>query len=318
MTKIMVDNWFMEEVVSDIKGKKINQSDYYERLLMAIVLWDEVYYPKNKYNYWNAISSEVKNALLPLDDDNESGKEEAIKRLYDYKKIPIDEYYRLKCKEPFLFRREDAINCGAIRYLMLSSSNGLDYLPCDERREFLFKYLNENTIRTYLSRMNLQNNLTKTIEEYYVESYKMLADFTNLKIKMPILSKYIFENTPESMTPVDFAFHLKNEGQVVKYRKYLDEIENALETQDWKELRYLNRCSEDAVNSVLLLDKKRLKGITVRILPTPSIMFNTSNVAAGLSLSPSFSINNFEKLFRKFNLTFIKDITKYAIDDMHI
>ena len=68
MNSIMVDNWFMEEVIADIKEQKTHRSRCYGELLMAIVLWDEVYYPKNNYNWWNSIPSQVQNALIPLDD----------------------------------------------------------------------------------------------------------------------------------------------------------------------------------------------------------------------------------------------------------
>ncbi len=318
MNNIMVDNWFMEEVIADIQNQKVHFSNYYAELLMAIVLWDEVYYPLNKYSWWDSIPSPVQNMLQPLEDSKEDGKNESIRKLCQYKGISDEEFYWLKWKEPILLDPDDIVNSSAIRYLALSGKNGLDYLPCAKRKDFLRKYCSIENMQTVLSRIKLQGTLTKTIKEYYIETYKSLIDFSNLEIKMPVLVNFIIDNAPSDMSPIEFALHLKNEGAVVKYRRYLREIEVALEKQDWKELRYLLHCSEDAINSVILMDKKRLKGILVSIFPTPSMMFKHDKITATISTSPTLSIEHFEKHFKKFNLMFLKDITKYAINDMHI
>lgn len=318
MNNIMVDNWFMEEVIADIRDQKIHRSNYYAELLMAIVLWDEVYYPLNKYNWWNSIPSQVQNMLQPVDDLKEEGRNESIRELYRYKGISDEELYWLKWKEPILLDPDDIVSSSAIRYLALSGKNGFDYLPCAKRKNFLRKYCSIENIQTALSRIKLQGALNQTIKGYYMETYKSLIDFSNLEIKMPVLVNFIIDNASNDMSPIDFAFHLKNEGAVVKYRSYLREIEVALEKQNWKELRYLLRCSDDAISSVISMDKKRLKGISVGIFPTPSIMFKHDNITATISTSPILAIEHFEKHFKKLNLTFIKNITEYAINDMHI
>lgn len=116
---------------------------------------------------------------------------------------------------------------------------------------------------------------------------------------MLVLVNFIIDNASNDMSPIDFAFHLKNEGTVVKYRSYLRKIEFALEKQDWKELRNLLRCSDDAVNSVISMDKKRLNGISVGIFPTPSIMFKYDKITATISTSCTLSIEHFENHFKK-------------------
>ena len=317
MNSIMVDNWFMEEVVADIREHKKDNSYHYSELLMAIVLWDEVFYPRNNYNWWTTIPSEVQNSLQPIDDMDEEGKHKSFDELYKYKGISTEELYWLKWPETSLLESEDIIGSGAIRYLMLSAGLGLNYLPCAKRQDFLRKYCSVENMQFNLQRIKLQDSFTKTIEEYYIDTYKALIDFSKLEIKMPILADFIISNATDTMTPIDFAFHLKNEGAVIKYRNYLNEVETALEEQNWKELRFLLRCSNDAVNSVISLDKKRLNGICVELFPIPSIIYKGSSVNATLSPKPSFEINNPCKLFKKFNFTFLKDLTRYAINDMH-
>lgn len=318
MNNIMVDNWFMEEVIADIRDQQIHYSNCYAELLMAIVLWDEVYYPLNNYNWWNTIPSQVQNKLKPIEDLKEKGKNKSIKELYryKYKGLSEDEFYWLKWKEPVLADPEDIVCSGAIRYLALSKKHNLDYLPCVKRQNFLREFCSINNIKTSLPRMRLQGEFTKTIKEYYVETYKSLIDFSNFEIKMPVLANFIIDNASNDMSPIDFALHLKNEGSVVKYRNYLKEIEIALEKQNWKELRYLLRCSEDAINSVISIDRKKLKSISVSIFPVPSIAFNQNKI--GVTISPSLTIEGFQKYYKKFNLIFLKDVTKYAINNMKI
>ena len=310
MNKIMVDNWFMEEVVADINDNKVHSSKNYADLLMSIVLWDEVYYPQNARNWWNSFPSQVQNALQPIEDIEEQRNKSNIIR--NGISIP---FYTEKM-------RLDIITATALHYAKLSSQNGCDYLPCKERYTFLLKYMSPQNVQKSLARIKMQDDLDKSIEEYYTDTYKALLDFSDLKLEMPVLVNFIFDNTPKGMTPVDYAFHLKNEGAVIKYRKYLSHVEEALEKQNWKDLRFLLRCSSDAVSDITSLDKNNLGSVGVRILPMPSILLEYNGVNASISPVSSFEIRkSIKKTFRKMrkiNLAFIKDLTNYAINDMKL
>ena len=286
----MVDNWFLEDVVKYLLDEKKNVPDSYEELLMAIVLWDEVCYPQNAFNWWNSIPSLIQNRLCPIDDTKNNG-------------IPG---VRLQSAE-------GPINM-VLHYMALSSNYDCDYLPCSHRRISKDCY---TLLNHALLAIEMQRNLDKAIKEYYRETYKVLSEFSQLEIKMPILVKYIFDNTPEGMTHFDFAFHLRNEGPVIRYKQYLNKVKDALEHQNWKELRYLLRCSEDTVVDVLSLDKKTLGSITFNILPVPSISLKFRSINASISESPSFSIKNIGSC-RRLHLTFLRDLATYAINEMRL
>lgn len=317
MKNIMVDNWFMEEVVADINCNNARNSRRYADLLMAIVLWDEVYYPENAHNWWKSFPSQVQNVLQPIDDSNEEGFEQATDLYYHYNiysKYAPYEYDYDSC-----IIRSDIVESGALRYMMMSNKNGCDYLPCSKRQSFLLQYNNMQIAQRSLIRLKMQGNLDKSIEEYYTDTYRALLDFSDLKLEMPVLVHFIFDNTPNEMTPVDYAFHLKNEGAVIKYRQYLSQVEDALENQNWRDLRFLLRCSSDAVSEITSLDKKNLKSIGIKILPTPSILLEYNGINATISSAPSFEIKKkIQNPFRKMHLTFLKDLTRYAINDMKL
>ena len=310
----MVDNWFMEEVIADINNNTECNSKNYADLLMAIVLWDEVYYPQNTRNWWKSFPSQVQNALQPIEDIEEQGYQSNLHDLRPMSAIPLLSYL---AQNPKI--RSDIISTAALHYAKLSSKNGCDYLPCKERQSLLQKFMTPPNIQKSLTRMKMQGNLDKAIEEYYADTYKALLDFSDLKLKMPALVNFILDNTPKEMTPVDYAFHLKNEGAVIKYRQYLSQVEEALENQNWKDLRFLLRCSDDAVSEVTALDKKNLGRVKVRLLPTPSILLEYGGLSADISSTSSFEIKtNIKNPFRKIHLTFLKDLTRYAINDMKL
>lgn len=314
MNNIMVDNWFMEQVVADLRRKKENSSKSYANLLMAIVLWDEVYYPENTYSSWNSFPSQVQNVLRPIDCRNEEENDCLTWLSCDDHYMSYDSGFQILRKQKL-----DIVGAGALRYMKLSNDNECDYLPCEERQYFFSQYDNQHVMQKSLARLKMHGNLDKSIEEYYTDTYKALLDFSDIKLKMPILVNFIFDNTPKGMTPVDYAFHLKNEGAVIKYRKYLSQVEDALEKQNWKDLRFLLRCSSDAVSEITSLDKDNLSSIGVRILPMPSILLKYDGVSADISSTPSFEIKmSIQNPFRRIHLTFLKELTRYAINDMKL
>lgn len=299
----MVDNWFMENVIADINDNLIPKSRPYADLLSAIMLWDNVYYPANHHNWWLTYPSQIKDALQPIEDINEQYRDEAVK-LYchflgkpgDTSPVDADDIYWYKQQ---MFPTTTAIGEGAFRYMLLSNKYDCDYLPCEERQIFLRGFYSRERLMAGLTRMKFQSNFDKTIEDYYKETYRAL-DFSQLKFEMPVLANYIIDNTPPNMSPFDFALHLKHERALIEFRQYLELVENALEHQNWSSLRYLLKNSEDVINGVIAIDKKKIASIDMTVFPMPSI-----------SLSTDVFIPK-----RKIHLTFLKDLTNYAINDM--
>ena len=139
MNSIMVDNWFMEEVLADIHDKTIHASKPYADLLMAIVLWDDIYYPQNDHNWWNSFPSQVQNRLRPIDDSREEGLIQSIQRFYQNDNVFDEDVKWMKWKN-IRGGESEIVGCGALRYMMLSSNNECDYLPCTRRQSFLLQY----------------------------------------------------------------------------------------------------------------------------------------------------------------------------------
>lgn len=318
MKNIMVDNWFMEEVLADIHDNKTRFSEPYSELLMAIVLWDSVYYPQNSYNWWNCFPSEVQNMLLPLDDSRENGYKHSLYLQYRYKGYSKEEYQWINWKD-IPPSESDIVASGALRYMALSATNNCDYLPCTRRQRFLRKLNSKRLIQADLSRLKCMTNLDSQVKSYYIDTWGKLVDFSSLELEMPILTRYIFDYTPDIMTPVDYAFHLRETGPVIAYRNYLTQLEAALETQNFKELDYLLKASKDAIAEVLSLNKKAIGSVEVTIFPRPSILLKLGDIKVSFSPNPVIAVGttvpNFQK---KIQLTFLKNLARFATHEKRL
>ena len=52
MNNVMVDNWLLEDAVINLQRNPTEPSKSLSDLLMAIVLWDNVYYPRKGHCAW--------------------------------------------------------------------------------------------------------------------------------------------------------------------------------------------------------------------------------------------------------------------------
>ena len=151
MNKVMVDNWLISDVYRFVVlNNNLYSSSYYD-LLMAIILWDYIYYPyRSSFNY---------DLLIKLP--------EVIKKLC----TPIRE-------SEFIYGG-NIVSDVAIKYLELSHRHNCDYLPCSERQKFFTRKSIEQYQTTY--RLKLQKHLDNDIQDYYRETF----DFFPIHLILP-------------------------------------------------------------------------------------------------------------------------------------
>ena len=309
MDRVMTDNWFLSETLRYLRAPEENSARPYAELLMALVLWDEVCFPLNERSRAWMESGELEGCLSPIEDEAPELEDRAWQLLHMYiQDEPGCDPYFLWMRDP-----ENFVNAGALHYQMLSVKHGCDYLPSTRRQAFLKAHESHRYLKELLLRMGMQEKLDEAARAYYQKSLEALLDFSELKLDMPVLADFIVSSTPRGMRPVDYALQLRQEGPVIRYREYLSQVEQALERQQWKELRRLLAASQEAIDGVLALDRRRLGSVTVKLLPTPSVMMNYGYAKGELSASPGLSFEL--KPGRRMHLTFLKDLTAYAIND---
>ena len=315
MRSIMVDNWFMEDVVEELKSIKYEESQSLKELLLCIMLWDEIYYPKNKHNWWNTVPSEVQNHLIGIDDSKETGLDWSL-RMEGYFEgycVDMDDWVRMKKCYP---TKDDVINAGALRYMRLSHLYGCDYMPCSSRRNYINSI--QSSGASLVSKIDFQSHIDNEIKEIYIDTFKEVKDLIPKPvIEMPLITDYIFKNRSNNMSPIDYAMHLKNENKVVKYREYLDALSNAIENHNIFEFKYLIDISKEVVSEVIETDKKGLLNTKFRISFFPSALFKMS--IGGFDLTAGVNPVVLEMGYKtqqnnsKFQLSFLKELTEQLI-----
>lgn len=309
MSRVMVDNWFMEDVVKSISNNTGKYSAPYTELLMAIVLWDEVCFPKNIYNWWNSIDSQVQDRLIPIDDFEQEGLDASICRyLHDENALEVAYWRKWHCMPT---SEDEIVGSGAIRYMMLSSKYGCDYLPCNDRREYFSRYLKSDEFDHLCERLVRAKAMDQDIQSYVGK-----IKFSDLLVEVPSLASYIVDRAiEEGMSPVDYAFHLREESSVIRYRQYLCEVITSLETGANHRYEELCRYSKEIIYDLLSLDrKKRIITIGFKLLPFPHIYFKKSNPSSASSqkVSPVEFERTIEINPHKVQLAFVKDLAMYA------
>lgn len=309
MDGIMVDNWFMDEVLFSMPANSMHCSKAYATLLEAIILWDQLYYPYNIRSVWSKNETPLKHLLSPIDDWNEEGLEEAIKafsRTVNQQKLSLS---------PF---SSQIVGAGAIRYVALSAKNGLDYLPCSSRQEYLKNHLSPREFGGLLSQLKAQGFIDSLISDQISNTIRSFLGSTDFFIEVPALAQYIINNTPPDMTPAEFAFHLREEGPVIKYRQYLKELSNAFNADDVIELGYLQSLSKEVVSDVFSVGKGRLKRARFKLFPNFSFSTSTNIGDFGIAISPLGISGIWEitaQTFTRKNLTFLTDMTYCVTED---
>lgn len=312
MSKIMVDNWFMEEVLASITNKTTYQSKAYAEFLMAIVLWDKICYPKNNYNWWNSIASPVKGRLEEIDDSKEEGLAESVKLLLgDEHSLEDEEWIKWHNIVP---NEASIVGTGAVRYILLSHQHNCEYLPCSKRKAFLRENVYSANFYAMLRRFDEMNQLDEAVEDFLRRMDR------NISIKIPCLVKYIFDCAiREGVSPVDFAFDLRDRKPVKDYRNYLQQLIQAYRTVNVRKAIELQSEASDAVANVVSLNKKK---ITVSgelpIFALPKFSFEIASRSASVTASTSGIKVKVRINPHHFNFTFLSELAEHAINDVDI
>ena len=317
MNNVMVDNWLLEDAVINLHRNPAAPSKPLSDLLMAIVLWDNVYYPRKGHSaWWTEVQPDLQDYLFPIEDDGLDGLQDALGDVSRVQAKSSDQQNEGNiAQEPMI------VSSNAFRYLRLSSQNNCDYLPVRERQEYLAKHLDftDSNVRDMLVKVSSQKMLDKQVKAYVEESLKALLDMPKIEFKMPVLTSYIImKDTPTGMSPVEYAFHLRQEGAVIRYRSYLAQLSDTIEQQNWREYRRLLSCSTDAIQDVLRLDKGRIGSINASIYPTLNATIDMSFFTVSTDPQKLLTINLEKLKHRKYHLTFLRDLTKHGINRIEI
>lgn len=292
MREIMIDNWTMMELVSAWAQKGEVPFQYHE-FLSVLVLWDRMLYPDNGFTQWHNIESPFSVALTCVEgNDNQYllKAHEIVDQIKGQNKKsnnPIEQSHFAWIQENILGDEHDHVAESAISYWLYCQDLSCDYLPSPERRDFMRRfYCSSKNLLDYY-RLDVMNQFDAAWADSTKEMYGILGR-ADIRIDFPILSNYIIHNKESNMSLIDSALHMSEQGEFVHFRNYLDDIDDAISTQNWRQVRYLILNIRDITNRIFSLDNLNIGSIGFTILPTPSLSIDTDlrrpKLTSGLSL----------------------------------
>ena len=180
-----------------------------------------------------------------------------------------------------------------MKYLLLSNKYGLNYFPCEKRCIFLEQSDLFNSFK-FINRFEIIRTFDKEIIKYYEELNNFFGKNV-FSFEIPLLADFIIQNTPNNMTHIDYAIKLREDRHVVAYRRYLNEIEVAINCAQWDKLSKFEQETKELVRDIFEA-KKVVDSISVNLLALPSFSISTANLP-------------FKK---KIHLSFLRKLGKFA------
>lgn len=293
MNNVLIDNWSLENIIHDLDNiDLLLRNPTFHNILEALFLWDNIYFPKNEFSlYWNLLleDSVLKNFLIPLEDNEEF--EEESRALYNT-------HYRQN-------HYTENIACGAIRYIMLSAENRIDYLPCPQRSEFIQESNINKILFNYgqmpvngrnnipMPRKELWSTLDRELKKYYIEFEKQYSN-SYYEVELPVLANYIIYSKPDNINYFEYARSLKRKLSADILIKYIEKTEKDIANGNFVANNVFKNDMKDIVDSICSNDRGLITVRSAKLFPT---------------LSYSFYLND----IRKINFIFARKIVKYAV-----
>lgn len=293
MNNVLIDNWSLENIIHDLDNiDLLLRNPTFHNILEALFLWDNIYFPKNEFSlYWNLLleDSVLKNFLIPLEDNEEF--EEESRALYNT-------HYRQN-------HYTENIACGAIRCIMLSAENRIDYLPCPQRSEFIQESNINKLLFNYgqmpvngrnnipMPRKELWSTLDRELKKYYIEFEKQYSN-SYYEVELPVLANYIIYSKPDNINYFEYARSLKRKLFADILIKYIEKTEKDIANGNFVANNVFKNDMKDIVDSICSNDRRLITVRSAKLFPT---------------LSYSFYLND----IRKINFIFARKIVKYAV-----
>lgn len=294
MSAVLIDNWTLHDITYNFEfayAYKKSQLDDLENLLMAILLWDQIYFWDNgKTAYWK----------------NES---QIVNRLPSLTGLVLPPEVELEAER---LAGTDVIADGAHQYQFIAEKNGLDYLPKQERYQYLTseKYYH---IRNAVWQKISIKAVEKSVQAYYDELTKMMENI-QLQFRFPLLLDYVASQYDMFFAPhphnarntvpyyfineyIAVALHMRETAPLCNMRSWIQDLHLYIDNGNWVEVKHSMSHVRDIVS---MINAPLAKDVTFQV---------------GLPLSIGASISSDRlKGSHKTQLTFLHDLAKFGLE----
>lgn len=294
MSKILLDGegiYAAAQVVRRIKDKELNISDYDALLnvIVAIVLWDDVYIFSERFSSWYVEGIDYFNQYC-----NNFHILDTTTRLdmpNDLRKMLLDHFFE-RYEDPrtgVSSYRVSFQDKRALEYLFTANINGLDYMPSIERQMILERY----NYTSFFLRKDVISKVDKELERYYKQANQSIS-VKRIKYVFPVLLDYLLERY-DIEDIIKGAFELKQNRSLVKFRKSMDLLDKAWESGN---IKYI----DDYFKEI-----ERIIGVLSGTIKCDKKFGFTASIPLALSVDMAVPLK------RPFHLVFLKDLAFYGI-----
>lgn len=295
MGKVLIDNTSLGRIVTSyLKGYdiKYNENDdiAIQNYLYAIVLWDQIYsFKTNRFScsvYENSYSYEKRENIFSWIENIEISEESELEYVTD----DISQKYLMKNNYEY-----NKIVKDSILYILLGYNLGLNVYLSKERTQFVKKL---NVFEDIFNREDVINMVERDVLEFYREINEKVGKEL-ISFQSPLLLDYISKSCDNLEDAIELAKYIREEKDVVQFRKAMDEMENALNGGNFILFNEYLSVIPDIVSSI------KKAGI------------KTSSITLTISTVPSINIPmEFEDKKRKkkmIHLDFLTDLAMYGV-----
>ncbi len=225
---VIIDNWTLHNSAHVICFPDRAEDKYqdFENLLMAILLWDEIYYWDNDNGTkWNYIF-EDREVEIPI------------------KKVAISQQV---LNEVAAIEDKDIIRGGALQYQMIANEMGLDYLVEKKRCNYIHK---PNDIRDVLLPQKFVYHIEKDVEEYY-KSLMKFFDNKELKFRFPLLVDYILKEAGSIKQCINVAMDMRETRELKNMRKWIANLHKDINNGNWLKVEKAIKDVDDIISDII-------------------------------------------------------------------
>lgn len=216
MRSALIDNWTIERIIDNFSNNKNMISKEVETLMIAMVLWEDVYYFDNGYSSWwryivdNMEEYSFLKQLKPTDKTPDSTFLKEAKG--DYLRFYSQQYTSVVAQ-------------GALEYLYFANEKKLSYIPWGNRATFIQENDLYRHFNIFYNRIDAIERVDVEILRYYEELNQMLTK-TRMIFHPNCLLDYISKSADSVTDMFKNVNELKKLKMVKDFRKWVTDLED--------------------------------------------------------------------------------------------
>ena len=301
MSSILLDGQGLSDAYRAIKAfdeqsAKPDELDALINLVYSIILWDEAYILHEQFNsiqnkalyFFNNIGTDI-NLFRRIKLSSETEKQ-LFMHFFD--NIPSEDITIDPATGYRSFRGKHHDKKRALAYLLAANEAGMDYLPSPNRALLL----DEIDYQGFFRRKDVLEKLDYHLLRFY-EQLNALIGRSSIHYQFPVMLDYILERSKKTEDIIKYAFDLKYDPAVIRFRKGLDSLNNAFNSGNLLEIRNYFDSIQGIVDDISESTRSK-KSVDITISFPPSL---------------TFSLNVPSK--RPNHLLFIRTLANYGINN---